>query len=223
MHALIPDHWVPFVLVGRKQGWSRGKTLTAAGLGALSDSVPSVLLGIAAILAGESVLHRFEPYHERIEMAGGLILVAFGIAYAGWALWRSRKSPPHFHMHFHSHGHDGHTHSHSDSLAGKASFVSLILVAGMSPCFVSVPIFAGAIGLSGPFQAALVGTYLLVTLAVTLAVSATALAIHRELRLPFLERHAETVSGLVLAATGLFLLAGLGGHNHAHHAHVHPH
>lgn len=220
VHALIPDHWVPFVLVGKKQGWSTGKTLMAAGLGAVSDSLLSVILGVAAILAGESVLHRFEPYHERIEMTGGFILVAFGLTYAAWALWRSKKSAPHFHMHFHSHGHDGHSHTHADSLAGKATFVSLILVAGMSPCFVSVPIFAGAIGLPGPFQAVLVGTYLTVTVAASLAVAWTALAIHRELKLPFLERHAETVSGLVLAATGLFLLLGTGGHDHAHvHAH----
>ncbi len=216
IHALIPDHWVPFVLVGRKQGWSTAKTLTAAGLGAVSDSLLSVLLGVAAILAGESVLYRFEPYHARIEAAGGMILVGFGLAYAAWALWRSRRASPHFHLHFHGHSHEGHSPKDLDAALGKGSFFTLVLVAGMSPCFVSVPIFAGAIGLSGAFQAAVVTLYLAVTVGASLTVAWTALAIHRELKLPFLERHAETLSGLVLALTGAFLLMGLGDHAPMH-------
>lgn len=212
VHALIPDHWVPFVLVGRKQGWSTAKTLVAAGLGALSDAALSVLLGAAAIFAGEGALRRFEPYHDRLEAFGGWLLVVFGVGYAGWAFARSRRERPHFHLHFHGRAHAGHADSHSDAVLGKASFVTLVLVAGMSPCFVSVPIFAGTIGHGGLFQAAVMLLYLGVTVGCTLSVSLAALRLQRDLKLPFLERHAETVSGLVLAGTGLFLLAG----EHAH-------
>ena len=29
-HAAIPTHWLPFVLVSRARGWSRGKTLAVS-------------------------------------------------------------------------------------------------------------------------------------------------------------------------------------------------
>lgn len=205
VHSLIPDHWVPFVLVGRKQQWSTGKTLLASGLGAASDALLSVVLGIVAILAGEEAIRRFEPYHERIEQGGIWILVGFGLLYAAWAFARSRREAPHFHLHFHGHSHEGHSHAHRDSALGKASMVTLILVAGMSPCFVSLPIFLGTVGHGTAFQLGVVGLYLGVTVACAVGISFIALRIHRELKLAFLERHAETISGLVIAGTGLAL------------------
>ena len=31
LHAVLPTHWLPFVLVGRAQGWTLAKTLATGG------------------------------------------------------------------------------------------------------------------------------------------------------------------------------------------------
>ena len=217
LHALIPDHWMPFILVGRKQNWSTAKILSASALGAVSDAFLSVLLGLAAILAGEEAAHQLGHKLEGFEETGAWLLIGFGLAYATWAYLRSRKSNPHFHLHIHGHAHDGHTHAHDELVMGKATLPALILVAGLSPCFVAVPMFMGTIGHGRAFQLGVIGLYLGVTVLCTAAVSWAALRIHREIQFPFLERHAETISGLVIALTGIALM--LLGHDHAHHSH----
>ena len=205
---------MPFVLVGRKQDWSTAKILAASALGAVSDALMSVVLGLVAILAGEEAIRRLGHRMEGIEQFGAWLSIGFGLAYAVWAWLRSRKTNPHFHLHFHGHAHEGHTHAHDELVLGKATFAALILVAGLSPCFVAVPIFAATIGHSRTFQFGLIGLYLAVTILCTLAISRIALRIHREIRFPFLERHAETISGLVIALTGIALM--LLGHEHRH-------
>jgi len=35
LHVMIPTHWLPFVLVGRAQGWALGRVLSAAGAAAV--------------------------------------------------------------------------------------------------------------------------------------------------------------------------------------------
>ena len=45
-HAAIPTHWLPFVLVSRARGWSRGKTLAVATLAGLGHVAITSLLGL---------------------------------------------------------------------------------------------------------------------------------------------------------------------------------
>ena len=48
-HTLIPDHWLPFVLVGKARGWSVGTTALVSGFSALIHVALSVVLGLATL------------------------------------------------------------------------------------------------------------------------------------------------------------------------------
>ena len=50
VHTLIPDHWLPFVLVSRSQGWTQRQTLFLTTFSALLHVFVSIALGV--ILAG---------------------------------------------------------------------------------------------------------------------------------------------------------------------------
>ena len=47
LHAAIPTHWLPFVLVGRARKWSRAKTIAITGAAGLCHVALTSLLGLA--------------------------------------------------------------------------------------------------------------------------------------------------------------------------------
>ena len=45
-HSLVPDHWVPYVVVGRAHHWSKGRTLGMAAAGALAHLASTAAVGL---------------------------------------------------------------------------------------------------------------------------------------------------------------------------------
>lgn len=78
LHAATPTHWLPFVLVGRAQGWSRGRTLGVTAVAGLGHSLFTALLGLAVTGVGLAI----EPQLGRLfpRFVGGA-LVLLGLFY----------------------------------------------------------------------------------------------------------------------------------------------
>ena len=51
-HTLIPDHWLPFVLIGRARGWSLRRTAALSGASAIVHTALSLALGLLALGIG---------------------------------------------------------------------------------------------------------------------------------------------------------------------------
>ena len=82
-HAAIPTHWLPFVLVSRARGWSRGKTLAVATLAGLGHVAITSLLGLVIAWFGFQLDEKLGHWFPWI--AGG-ILIAIGAFYF-WRQW----------------------------------------------------------------------------------------------------------------------------------------
>jgi len=54
LHAALPTHWLPFVLVGRAQKWTTGRTLGVTLLAGLGHVGLTILLGLA-VTAGAAI------------------------------------------------------------------------------------------------------------------------------------------------------------------------
>src|SRR5471032_635037 len=78
LHGALPNHWLPFVLVGRRQGWTSGKTLAITAFAGLGHAMVTMLLGLLLVALGLAVGDRFGPALTFV--AGGL-LIAFGLYY----------------------------------------------------------------------------------------------------------------------------------------------
>ena len=52
LHAALPTHWLPFVLVGRAQRWSLPRVLTAVATAGLAHIVTTAVVGGLIIAAG---------------------------------------------------------------------------------------------------------------------------------------------------------------------------
>lgn len=156
LHAAIPTHWLPFVLVGRARGWSRARTIlvtVAAGIGHVA--LTSLLgLGIAwfGFQLSETVGNAF-PW-----IAGG-ILAAMGVYYL-WRQWTGKgvchHHPPGSHHHPGAHCGEAPDHTHwDDELEGSplvssragdtAAIGGLFLILTVSPCEAFLPVYLSGV------------------------------------------------------------------------------
>lgn len=113
-HAAIPTHWLPFVLAGRGQRWSKTKTLMVVALCGSGHVLFTTVLGALVVWLGIETSKWTGNVFPWI--AGGA-LILFGLYY----LVRQARGGGHGHHHFgggHSHGghsHGGHSHvAHGD-------------------------------------------------------------------------------------------------------------
>src|SRR5213594_3028688 len=82
LHALIPDHWLPFVLMGRARRWSVAKTLALASASGALHVILAVGLGLLTYALGrggaEALARRIG---ESLEVLSAAALALFGFAY----------------------------------------------------------------------------------------------------------------------------------------------
>ena len=121
VHTLTgPDHYLPFIVLGRARNWSLGRTLGVTALCGIGHVLGSVALGLVGIGLGLAVgqLNIIEGIRGDI---ASWLLISFGLIYAVWGLRKAlarqaphpcpRHSDGHAHTHHHSHHHE-HSHVH---------------------------------------------------------------------------------------------------------------
>ncbi len=111
VHTVIgPDHYLPFIVIGRARNWTLRKTLFVSFLAGLGHILSSVVLGFVGIALGIAVAKL-----EGVESArGGIaawLLIGFGFAYFVWGMRWAWRGKPHVHAHLHDHE-DAQVHPH---------------------------------------------------------------------------------------------------------------
>jgi len=215
--ALGPDHTLPFIALARARHWSRQRTAAITALCGLAHVGSSALLGLVGVALGSAVFHL-----ERVEAARGAIaaslMLGFGIAYAAWGVRRALAGDGHAHTHAHAdgtahehpHRHEReHVHPHATA-ARPATTWTLFLIFGFGPCEPLIPLLLYPAATNGVGQAALViGVFAAATVATMLAVVFAALALAPRRPWTRLARWEHALAGLVVAACGAAMRAGL--------------
>lgn len=184
LHAALPTHWLPFVLVGRAQKWSTGRTLGVTLLAGLGHVGLTIALGLALVVAGLALGPRLGGlFHWAV---GGL-MVAVGLFYIA----RGR-------------------HNHALPEAGRrtyasdrAAIIALVTLLTLSPCEAFLPYYLA--GMQHGWQAFLVlsGVLMAATSAGMLIFTSLSLAGFKRLGLQWVERYEETILGVALVLVGL--------------------
>jgi putative Mn2+ efflux pump MntP len=95
-HTVSPDHWFPFVMVGRANRWKVSWVLGLAILAGIGHVGTSVAIGLIGVFAEKGASKEIATF---LENATPLLLMIFGFGYAAYAFYKQRVG-----AHGHSHG-----------------------------------------------------------------------------------------------------------------------
>ncbi|WP_454761619.1 hypothetical protein [Caulobacter segnis] len=184
LHAALPTHWLPFVLVGRAQKWSTGRTLGVTLLAGLGHVGLTIALGLALVVAGLALEPKLGGLFHWV--VGGL-MIAVGLFYI-------------------ARGHHNHALPEASRRtygSDRAAIIALVTLLTLSPCEAFLPYYLA--GMQHGWQAFLVLSAVLMaaTSAGMLIFTSLSLAGFKRLGLQWVERYEETILGGALVVVGL--------------------
>lgn len=123
LHGFIPGHWLPFLALAKKMGWSKSQTLKYTGLAAIAHAAGTVIIGLLIAQLTRLGLDTGSLSFTILggvpfAALGGLIMILLGL----WFLYRH-----HTHHHFHF------PQKATDS-EGKWAFGVVLFSLFLSPC-----------------------------------------------------------------------------------------
>jgi nickel/cobalt transporter (NicO) family protein len=218
LHAIIPTHWLPFVVAARTQRWTKIKTLTVTGFAGAGHVLFTTALGVLVVWGGMAISNRIGnafPF-----LAGGA-LIALGIFY----LVRQIKGG-HGHLHlFGSHSHHDHSHEDhhdlDDSIEEEehtlerdwsqhrsdwAAITGLVLLLTFSPCEAFLPVFLT--GAKYGWLGFVLLSAVLAIATVTGMITFTSLTLHglQRLRFKTLEKYEPLIVSAVFCILGVLVI-----------------
>src|SRR5690349_2306995 len=76
LHAMIPNHWLPILAIGRKEGWSLGETVNVTFLSGFAHVLSTVVIGILLGIIGAELSEDMEQF-TRVVAPSILVLTGF--------------------------------------------------------------------------------------------------------------------------------------------------
>jgi len=191
IHALLPDHWVPFVVLSKARRWDLRRSLTAVVAGGLAHLASTAALGLLLAILGARAIERIGP---AAELTGAGILAVFGVVLSLRGMKAARKG---------GHRHEELPSDLAPAGGGPRDHILTGAVFGLRPCAEAIPIFfaATAYGLTSSLLA--IGVWVAATLGTMIAVVLVSLLGLRSLRVDAFERYGELTAGAVVLLMGL--------------------
>lgn len=194
LHAVIPNHWIPLIAVGRTEKWSRAETLWATAITGVAHTLSTILIGILVGLFGYRLSSRYEWVTR---LAAPLVLAALGIVYLVLEFKRS------YHHHHPDHELDGDPVGEGTRKTKFAVLASLCAAMFLSPC-IEIEAYYFTAGALGWLGIAIVSTlYLVVTVLGMVVLVYLGLRGVERLNWRFLEAHEKGIMGAALVLLGL--------------------
>jgi hypothetical protein len=196
LHSVAPDHWVPFIAVGRARSWSAARTAQVTLLCGFAHVTVSVVLGLLALRLGQGML---EAFGTELESVAGILLIGFGLAYGLWGLRRALAGRLH-----------GHTHTHFDHVhdPSRATVLGLVILFSVDPCVRLVPIILAAAPLGWAGLVGVIAIYEIATLGTMVAIVLVGRSgAFKGLQAPWLNRYGDAVAGGLIVVTGVAVAA----------------
>lgn len=195
IHALIPNHWLPLISVGKTEKWTQNQTLWATIITGFAHTLSTIIIGMIIGLIGYKLSTSYLVISETI---GPAILIGLGIVYLFFD--------------FRSHYHHHHemipviTEPGQNKSRWVAILTSLSIAMFLTPCIEIEAYYfqAGTIGWIGIIIVS--GVYLVATVMIMLFLVYWGLKGVKTFKSQFLEHHEKGITGSVLIALGLLAL-----------------
>jgi putative Mn2+ efflux pump MntP len=185
LHAVIPNHWLPVIAIGKKEQWTLQEVTKVTFICALAHGVSTVLIGAILSLLGSKLDDSIAHFTNII---APIILISIGLLF----IYRHHR-----HKHFHV----------SEELRQRktktAIIIALVIAMFFSPCMEIEAYFllAGAIGFW--LVLLIAATYLIITTVGMMVLVRYAYKGLLKLNWHSLEHNAGIITGFTLVITGI--------------------
>jgi nickel/cobalt exporter len=115
LHALIPNHWLPVLAIGKRENWTISKTTYVTAVAGLSHALSTVVIGIVLGILGLQLADKVAHFTHFIAPS---ILVALGLFYI---------IQHHRHKHLH-------LHADHRAISSRKAILTLAVAMFFSPC-----------------------------------------------------------------------------------------
>lgn len=194
LHSLAPDHWLPFVALAKSSRWSRARLTGVTTVAGLGHVVSSLFLGAVGLLAGLG-LERLQTTEHTRALAVPWLIVGFGVAYAFWGLKHAQHPHPHVSV-----------EQTVKAYAIRRMWMLMAIVV-FGPCEPLIPLMFLAYHYGWAAVLVVSALFSAVTVGMIVGQSLLAHAGAQLIRSHVFERYAHTIAGVVIALTGVLVLA----------------
>lgn len=184
LHALIPNHWLPILAIGRQEQWSIARVTQVTLISGLAHVTSTVSIGLLLALLGSRLAGAVEGFAR---YAAPAMLISLGV----------------FYIYQHARHHHFHLHGHPEKATHEKIVLSLAGAMFLSPCFEIEPYFLLA-GAESFFFAVIIGV-LYSAVSITGMILWVRLTYISLLKLNWhaIEHNAGIITGFILIATGV--------------------
>lgn len=190
VHALVPNHWIPLVAIGRTERWSKAETLSATAIAGIAHTLSTIIFGIVVGYLGYTISSKHDLF---VSIVAPVVLILLGCIYLILD-WRG--------SHHHTHHHVDH-HKISTKKTKFAIIASLSVAMFFSPC-IEIEAYYFYAGQQGWIGIAIVSIiYFVVTVLGMIALVYLAFQGMEKFKWHFLEHHEKRVTGIILVALGI--------------------
>ena len=193
LHAALPTHWLPFVLVGRAQGWDLKRTLGTAAIAGLAHIGSTALVGTLIVAAGLALDRWIEGLLPHLS---AVLLFLFGAFYLARAMLKPAVTA----------GGSDLTDDTPTTVSNSAAFWGLIALMALSPGEVLLPLYLSAATEGVGVLALLTLAFALGTVLGMVLLTAVARAGFSILKLERWARYEGAILGVALIALGLLVV-----------------
>lgn len=192
LHAILPTHWLPFVLVGRAQGWGLMRTLGAAAAAAVAHIASTALVGALIVAAGLALDRWVEGLLPHLS---AVLLFLFGAFYLVRALLKRPVTAggPDYDM-------------PEPRVSDAAALGGLVALMALSPGEVLLPLYLSAATEGAAVLVLLTLSFAVGTVLGMVLLTAVARAGFSILKLERWARYEGAILGLALIALGLLVV-----------------
>lgn len=186
LHAVIPNHWLPVLAIGKKEGWTLAETSRITFIAGLAHVISTIIIGLLLGLIGKELTEHIEDF-TRIIAPSVLILMG---------LYFIRQHYKHHHFHL-----------QPDAIQKKKSkraiIMALVIAMFLSPCMEIEAYFLLAGAKGWYVMAGIAAMYTIITIAGMLIWIRIVYKGLLKLNWHKWEHNAGIITGLVLIVTGI--------------------
>lgn len=185
LHAVIPNHWLPVIAIGRKENWTIQEVTKVTFTCAVAHGTSTIFIGIVLGFLGAKLDDKFAYFTN---IVAPLILISIGVIF----IYRHHR-----HKHFH-------IDEDIKKKKTKAAIITALVIAMFfSPCMEIEAYFLLAGAKSYLFVWFLAAAYLIITSAGMVLLVRYAYKGLLKLNWHSLEHNAGIITGITLVVTGI--------------------